>query len=250
MRYLKLGVSVMLFFMTFTTTYAQENSPTQNDQGSSSQPSTEYQQNQPQQEVVTGTTKKAMEWGFFGGPIWSIPSGNAPQLNTDISYANTRVKARTGVNLGFKFNFFISQDLSLEFDVMYNALGQKTQFSGYYHELGYSDETVNYTDVLNYFTFPVLVNYYLNDNIYLKGGLYGAALASAHRREGSITGDYQDADHLYRGGDFGFTAGIGAAMNHFFLEWRYSRGFVDVTFEDDKFYNQNFQLLVGFKFKG
>lgn len=194
--------------------------------------------------------KKTVEWGFFMGPSWSIPSGSAPQLETGAQFSNVRERARTTFYFGFKANFFIEDRLSVEFDALFNSMGQKTEFSGFNHELGQSNETVKYTEVLSYFVFPLTLNYYLNENIYIKGGLYGATLAGAQRREGGLFGDYLDVNHLYRGGDFGFTAGIGAEAKVLFVEWRYSRGLIDVTFDDEKYYNQNIQLVVGFKFGG
>lgn len=193
---------------------------------------------------------KDMEWGIFFGPSWSIPSGSAPQLENGAAYNSIRERARTTFYFGFKFNFFVQDNLSVEFDALFNSAGQKTELSGFLHEIGQSNETVKYTEVLSYFVFPLTVNYYLTDKIYVKGGLYGAALASAQRREGGLFGDYYDVGNLYRGGDFGFTAGIGAESKVVFLEWRYSRGLVDVTFDEEKYYNQNIQLVLGFKFGG
>ncbi|NME66656.1 outer membrane beta-barrel protein [Flammeovirga aprica] len=194
--------------------------------------------------------KKGMEWGFFIGPSWSFPSGSSPQLNTGAQYSSVRERTRTTVFFGFKFNFFIQNNLSVEFDALFNSMGQKTEFSGFMHELGQSNKVVKTTDVLSYFVFPLTANYYLNDHIYIKGGVYGAALAGAQRRQGGLFGDYTDVNHLFKGGDFGVTAGIGAEAKMLFLEWRYSRGLVDVTFDDEKYYNQNIQLVVGLKFGG
>ncbi|KXX70338.1 outer membrane beta-barrel protein [Flammeovirga sp. SJP92] len=194
--------------------------------------------------------KRGMEWGFFAGPSWSFPAGSSPQLQTGAQFSSVRERTRTTMFFGFKFNFHVQERLSVEFDAMFNSMGQKTEFSGFMHEIGQSNETVKYTDVLSYFVFPLTVNYYLTENIYIKGGLYGATLAGAQRREGGVFGDYVDVGPLFKGGDFGFTAGIGAEAKMLFLEWRYSRGLIDVTFDDEKYYNQNVQLVVGLKFGG
>lgn len=231
--------NIMLLLMSFNYCFAQEY---KSQDSLSSTP--------PETYVKKTNTKSGMEWGFFMGPNWSLPSGSAPQLETGIQYENVRERARTTFYFGFKFNFHLENNLSVEFNALFNSQGQKTEFSGYYHELGYSDETEKYTDVLSYFVFPLTLNYYLTDNIYIKGGVYGATLAGAQRREGGVFGNYVDIGHLYKSGDFGVTAGIGAESKVVFLEWRYSRGLVDVTFDDASYYNQNVQLVVGFKFGG
>ncbi|ANQ47747.1 PorT family protein [Flammeovirga yaeyamensis] len=205
----------------------------------------EYQENKSYEKPV-----RQHEWGIYLGPSWSFPSGTIPQLNTGLTYDNERSRSRTGFDFGVKFNFFIDHQWSVDFNAQFKSAGQKIQYSGYWHELGYSETNVNFTESVLYFNFPVYANYYLNDNFYIKGGVYGSAILNAQRREGNLFSDYNDVGHLYKGGDFGLTAGIGAAMNVFFLEWRYYRGLVDITFDDAKLYNQSIQLICGFKFGG
>ncbi|WP_281614597.1 outer membrane beta-barrel protein [Flammeovirga sp. SubArs3] len=251
-KYLRLSIVLSLLLVCPLTLYSQ----TENQQNTST--GTQYtiqQQQEPTQQTpveqpVYRKPKRENEWGIFMGPSWSIPVGTVPQVNTQVTYANERARARTGFDIGVKFNFFLSNDVSIEFDVLYTSSGKNIEYSGFYHELGYSDESVTFKESLGYFTFPIYANYYLTENFYIKGGLYGAALTNATRREGGIWGDHTDVSYLYKGGDFGVSAGLGASMRVFFIEWRYNRGLIDISFDDDKLYNQTVQLLVGFKFGG
>ncbi|WP_158021968.1 outer membrane beta-barrel protein [Flammeovirga pacifica] len=246
MRPKALMLSCFLLFSMFA--FSQELKPEEGTQQNNSNGGDQVYQEQRSYE--TKQTQRNHEWGFYFGPSWSFPKGGIPELKTELTYDNERTRARTGFDFGLKFNFFLNNNWSVDFNAQFKSAGQKVQYSGYWHELGYSEENVNFTESILYFNFPVYANYYLTENIYVKGGIYGSAILSAQRREGNVFSDYSDVGNLYKGGDFGVSAGIGAAMNVFFLEWRYYRGLVDITFDDDKLYNQSVQLICGFKFGG
>ncbi|ANQ52892.1 PorT family protein (plasmid) [Flammeovirga sp. MY04] len=199
--------------------------------------------------IIDSNAQDRVQVGLFMGPNWSIPNGEPPRLSTGSNFTSVRTQSKASLLFGLKFNFFLSDNTSLEVDALYNSLGQVNEYSDLYHELGYSDKVEKYTDALRYFSFPIIFNYYITENFYVKFGGYGATLLSAQRRKENKFNNSKDIQHLFKETDFGITTGLGVELSRLFVECRYNKGFTDITVSDQKkYYNQNIQLLFGIKF--
>jgi opacity protein-like surface antigen len=147
----------------------------------------------------------------------------------------TDTKMRTGISLGLFLEYELSENLSIQPEVLYSMKGIKLESL-----LGDVEWKLDYIDI------PVLLKYKFGSGEsmkpYLLVGPYIGIKASD--KVDSPLGEY-DADA--KSMDFGMTLGLGAQISNFLVEARYSMGLAKV-FDDADSKNSVFNIMIGYAF--
>ena len=180
----------------------------------------------------------AQQFGIKGGMNVSSNSG-LKELNVD-------AKSKIGFNAGIFMNAPISQNFSIQPEVLYNNLGAKTS--------GNIDTTIN----LDYISVPVMFQYNATPKFYLEAGPQFSFLTNAKVKSNDAV--VEAAGNALINTDtlktFDFGAGIGAGYwftPNVGINARYVAGFSDIakdraSNDSNRARNNNFQVGLSYKF--
>ena len=192
--------------------------------------------------LVVGTMTFAQQFGIKGGM-------NVSSLSKDESLSDQ--KSKIGFNAGVFMNAPIAENFSIQPEVLYNQLGEKSNAT-----IGgtkYSSSTH-----LDYITVPVMFQYNATPSFYLEAGPEMGFLVSAKNK----TKNESTGETITESGDFkddlnGFNFGVGLGAGYYFtpnigLTARYVAGFTDIAKDrgdnSDKVKNNVFQVGLAYKF--
>jgi len=148
-------------------------------------------------------------------------------LNTPNS-SNSNAKSKLGVNVGAVAEFMLSDQFAIAPELLYSTLGQsyKWQYEGDNWEDNYAS---------SYLQIPVMARYYVNDNLYLNGGIQLGLLLSATDTE--ILNGHSHSENVksqLESTDFGFGIGGGYKLeNGLFFDARYIAGLSNINIDKD-----------------
>ncbi len=161
---------------------------------------------------------------------------------------------KMGYHLGVMTRVNIVENLGVQGELLYTTKGSKIKYDNAFFD---GEATLR----LNYIEIPVLLVFKINENINIHAGPYVSFIVDANAKNESSVDlfDYEDEvdKDNFKGTDYGFAAGIGAAVNHIFGGIRYTQGLEDIEKEKDfngtsyKFSaakNSMVQLYAGFIF--
>jgi hypothetical protein len=174
---------------------------------------------------------------------------------------------RPSFHLGGYLTLPLAGKLSLQPELLYNALGAKAEgidldtYSGITEKTEYK-ETLKFS----YISIPVLVQYSIGP-VNIHAGPQISFLASAkYDAEGktyvngvfeeSFSSDNVDIKDGFKGMDFGFNLGAGVGFGKLSVTGRYSLGLANIADEDDdddekfKMTNNVIQLSIGYRLFG
>lgn len=194
--------------------------------------------------TVTLTTAQEVRLGIKGGVNFATFSGD--NLGD--------VKSLTGYHLGGLVEIPLTEQFSLQPEVLYTAQGSK------YHEKG-KELGVNYSyDIeqkLDYIQVPVMAKYYVIEGLSIEAGPQISFLTSSKiDYEGTLGGvSVSGKEDLENVSDIDFSIGAGASyrlpMGLFFTA-RYNFGLSNVNdssnSENQKIHNRVAQVSVGYSF--
>lgn len=186
-----------------------------------------------------------LDFGVKGGVNFASITGD----DTD------ELKSKTGFHLGLVAELSLSENFSIQPEVLYSAQGAKAEGSDTWEGM---TETWDYTYNLDYINIPVLAKYYVTPSLNIHAGPQMSLLINS-QAEGEYTYDgvtesesmdLEDVKSL----DFALAAGVGYQLNMgVFFNARYNVGLSniwDIEEENDDYSQKNsvFQLSVGFMF--
>lgn len=191
--------------------------------------------------------------GFAFSQQFSIKAGlNVSDINNGAS--GTDMKAKTGIYAGVTANIPVSEEFSIQPELIYNQMGAKTNL----YDFGSIIGNVSTTTKLDYISLPVMLQYNLPSNIYLELGPEFSYLVSAKQGlSSSVISPSTDInmDYLNR---LNVGAGFGAGYNfnkNIGINARYTLGLTglgkngNVTdYFLDSAKNNNLQVGLNFKF--
>ncbi|HYG01999.1 MAG TPA: porin family protein [Chryseosolibacter sp.] len=148
---------------------------------------------------------------------------------------------RTSIHLGGYLNFAMSEQLSIQPELLYNSVGAKV-----------SEGDFEATTKLNYLSIPVMVKYSFGNINVQAGPQLGLLLGAKEKWEGDGESGEDDVKEFYNGTDFGFNFGLGAEFGKLNATLRYSAGLSNIvdTDEDVKVTNNVIQLSIGYTLFG
>ena len=177
---------------------------------------------------------------------FGIKGGMNVSSNSGIKDLNVDSKSKIGFNAGVFMNAPISQNFSIQPEVLYNNLGAKTS--------GNIDTTIN----LDYISVPVMFQYNATPKFYLEAGPQFSFLTNAKVKSNDAV--VEAAGNALINTDtlktFDFGAGIGAGYwftPNVGINARYVAGFSDIakdraSNDSNRARNNNFQVGLSYKF--
>lgn len=191
--------------------------------------------------------------GFAFSQQFGLKAGlNVSDINNGAS--GTDMKAKTGLYAGITANIPVSDEFSIQPELIYNQMGAKTNL----YDFGSIIGNVSTTTKLDYISLPVMLQYNFPSNIYVELGPEFSYLVSAKQGlSSSIISPSTDInmDYLNR---LNVGAGFGAGYNfnkNFGINARYTLGLTGLgkngnvaDYFLDSAKNNNLQLGVNFKF--
>ena len=112
--------------------------------------------------------------GFAFSQQFGVKAGlNVSDISNGAS--GTDMKAKTGIYAGVTANFPISEEFSIQPELIYNQMGAKTNL----YDFGSIIGNVSTTTKLDYLSLPVMLQYNLPSNIYLELGPEFSYMVSA-----------------------------------------------------------------------
>lgn len=190
-------------------------------------------------------------------PTFGIKGGmNVSSLSKDGGLEDQGSKI--GFNGGVFLNAPISEQFSIQPEVLYNNLGSKVTTKGY---VGSSPYTAEYARHLDYIAVPVMFQFNATPNFYIEAGPQFSFLVDARDKyKNTKNGSTQDAESYsldkdnFNTFDFGLGLGIGYNFTpQLGLNARYTAGFTDIyknnTGSNDNVRNNVFQVGLTFKFR-
>lgn len=185
-------------------------------------------------------------------PTFGIKAGVNVSSISDDGYDDTKAKA--GFSGGLFLNAPISEQFSIQPEVMYSQLGAKTDFT-------FAGTKVENELKLDYVTVPVMFQFRATPAFYIEAGPEFGFLVSAKNKTtvSNNNGAGSDTDELdkdaFNSFNMGAALGLGFDITpNFGVNARYIAGFSDVTKPESdpstnaKNRNNNFQAGVYFKF--
>ncbi len=172
-----------------------------------------------------------------------------------ISYANVDKvtesnSARLTLDLGMTVDYHFSKLLSLQLDLVYSYTGSRVVTTNYlYNEIGKLETTESYMYTMDYFKFPLTLNFYPKEQIYINaGGYFSTLIASKKYDQWFFGSDRLPIDNI-NPIDYGITAGVGVNLPVVKIGFQYSYGISSFINETDySVHNSLYQLVVHWKF--
>ena len=146
---------------------------------------------------------------------------------------------RPAFHFGIVSEYHISDDFSIQPELLYSSQGQKYQ----------NDVALK----LDYLNLPIMAKYYVDQNIYFEAGpQFGVLLSAKDEIDGESSESIKD---VYRDIDFGFNIGLGYKFEGgLSFNARYYHGianvysWLDEFISDQKVHNKVLQLSIGYLF--
>lgn len=164
--------------------------------------------------------------------------------------SNMRLSSHFGVFAEFVFSDF----LSLQPELLYSVKGDKFTID--------SDDTYESSFVYKYLSLPIVLKYYVTEEITIEAGPQVAYLLSAKdlRKGEEVSTEYGEEEASFDIKDFmqvydvGATAGVGyLTKSGFYLSARYNMGLINTSKDEadllGSFKNGAIQLSAGFSFR-
>jgi len=191
--------------------------------------------------LVAATMSFAQTFGVKGGM-------NVSSISKDGGLSDT--KSKIGFNAGVFMNAPISEEFSIQPEVIYNDLGSKVKYT-----LNGANNNVEYSTNLGYIAVPVMFQYNATPAFYVEAGPEFGFLVNAKSKikSGDSSASYDlDTDNFNT-----FNAGLGLGAGYYFtpnlgLTARYTAGLTKIgkdntAYSDSK--NNVFQVGLAYKFK-
>lgn len=191
-------------------------------------------------------------------PTFGIKGGmNVSSLSKDGGLEDQGSKI--GFNGGVFLNAPISEQFSIQPEVLYNNLGSKVTLTK--ASVGNNTYTAEYARHLDYIAVPVMFQFNATPNFYIEAGPQFSFLVDARDKyKNTKNGSTQDAESYsldkdnFNTFDFGLGLGIGYNFTpQLGLNARYTAGFTDIyknnTGSNDNVRNNVFQVGLTFKFR-
>ena len=141
--------------------------------------------------------------------------------------------SRTNFHLGAVVEFSLSEQFSIQPEVMYSGQGAKIKEGG-------EEATLQF----DYINIPILAKYYVTEGLSLElGPQIGLNINSKLEFDGD-TEEIEDTESLDLAGAFGLGYKLDQGL---FFQARYNLGFTDIS-KDEDVKNGVFQLSVGYSF--
>ena len=185
-------------------------------------------------------------------PTFGLKAGVNVSSISDDGFDDT--KSKVGFNGGLFLNAPLSEQFSIQPDVLYSQLGAKTDYT-------FAGTTFENELKLDYITVPVMFQFRATPSFYLEAGPEFGFLVSAKNKAtvSNNNGSASDTGELDKDDFNSFNMGLGLGLGYditpnFGINARYVAGFSDVTkpasdpSTDAKNRNNNFQAGVYFKF--
>lgn len=173
---------------------------------------------------------------------------NLATLTGDIDDA----KSKTGFHVGAVAEFKLTDNFSIQPELLYSAQGAKTEYS----ESAFGMTVTAEEDMkINYLTLPVMAKYYVIEGLSIQAGPQISYLLSAEydyevSGGGMSESGTEDIKDDLKSIDFGLAAGVGYELPMgLFFQGRYVVGLSNIVDADEAdLKNQVIQFSVGFKF--
>ncbi|MGX9986976.1 porin family protein [Soonwooa purpurea] len=190
--------------------------------------------------VVVGSMSFAQQFGIKAG-------ANISSISKD-GFEDT--KSKVGFNAGVFMNAPLSEQFSIQPEVMYSQMGSKVNFT----------DNTSATLKLDYITVPVMFQFNATPQFYLEAGPEFGFLVSS-KAKGEVNGSGETTVDLDkdRFNSFNMGAGLGLGFNfnkNIGINARYVAGFTDINKNgntslennDNKNRNNTFQVGLNYKF--
>ena len=162
---------------------------------------------------------------------------NLSTFRTAVDYTDFDQRIRAGFSLGAFVEIPVSSRFKIQPEFLYSQMGANAKVVGDEYRFKY-----------NYFSVPLIVKYKIAKQISILAGPQADFLFRARVKDFAKTQSVTyKLKHDY---DLGFTAGAEAELSKKFSAMaRYIHGIRDVspTVDENTFYNQGFQLSIGYK---
>jgi len=163
------------------------------------------------------------------------------------------VDSRTGFHAGVVAEFKLSENFSIQPELMYSQMGAKLD---YVDSDGIIQYNVESTSKFDYISLPILAKYYIIEGLSIEAGPQIGFLVSA-KQEDKISGIGEQSSDVKEGSksiDFGLAGGLAYDLPiGVFFQARYYAGIANIAEEGDS--NEDFdvknmgvQLSIGYKF--
>ncbi|MCO6146815.1 porin family protein [Flavobacterium sp. NRK1] len=185
-----------------------------------------------------GFTAKAQEikYGVKAGVNFATLTGDIPD----------DVKTRTGFHAGAVAEFKLTEEFSIQPELLYSQQGMK--YDGIDADTGIKVKT---TWKMDYLILPVVAKYYIIEGFSIEAGpQIGYRLGAKIKAEASGFGENEyDFKDDTKALDFGIIGGLAYDLPMgLFFQARYNAGITKINEGDDSVQNDVFQLSVGYKF--
>lgn len=190
---------------------------------------------------------------FSQGIIFGVKAGvNLANLNSSVSEFNDEFEMRTAFHVGGVADVSISEQFSLQPELIYSSVGTKFEESE-------GGVTAKFQSIINYLSIPFMAKYYVAEGFSLQAGpQVGFVLSATDKLEISGAGEFDgteedDIKEDLESIDFGL--GFGAAykmQNGLFFDARYGLGLSNIAKEidnDEWVKNNVIQVSVGYMFQ-
>jgi len=199
--------------------------------------------------IAASSLTFAQSFGIKGGM-------NVSSLSNDAGLDDS--KSKIGFNAGIFLNAPISEEFSIQPEILYNNLGSKVTQEYNIGNTTYSTESALHLD---YISVPVMFQYNATPAFYLEAGPeFGFLVSARDKFKSSTNGDSNGSETTSLDTDdfnkFNFGVGLGAGYwitPNLGINARYVAGFTDVAKDrpsgTDAVKNNNFQVGLAYKFK-
>ncbi len=202
-----------------------------------------------QEGIKTNDYKDAITFGLLHTFNLTYISGTYPSQPFGNLESKTSVSApRFTFDVGMTVDYYLSNKLSVQFDFVYTYMGAHLITKSYlYNEVGKIENKKYFTYGMDYFKFPLTLNYYPMEKLYVNGGGYFSTKISSHNYENwyDKRNPIDDASPI----DYGIVAGFGFNTAYAKIGFQYSYGINDfITNNDYNLHHSVFQFIVRWKF--
>lgn len=202
------------------------------------------------QETGKTSRKGAINFGLVHSFNNTTFHGTFPDDSYLSRVENVYPSSRFTINLGLGIDYFLSQNTSLQFDLVFSPEGARiVDETTVYNEVGVFEGYSSSLYSLNYIKIPMLFNIYLHDIFYLNAGGYGSALVSSSTGDGPFGLFNSEKIEGIADFDAGVIGGAGVNFSYVKLGFQYSYGIIPCIENDDySLHNGVFELVARWKF--
>lgn len=145
------------------------------------------------------------------------------------------IESRFGYHAGVFYDMKINDVLGFQPEVVFSSQGAQ------------AEENSDLKIIYNYVNVPLMLKYYVNENLNIQGGPQFGVLTSAKAK---LDDDDEDLKDMLETFDMGVGLGLGYEINKLQFTARYNLGLTNTVSDsgDEKFPNRVIQVGVGFVF--